>query len=461
MYSEEQYHRALEVYEETKSITKTMRLLGYPARRQTLYNWINRKRLLPENRSTFRGYNTEDHPRHPPLELKLEALRRCFELGEDVQSVSKEIGYSTASIYTWRRKYIVKGSMALMNSPKEHTRGSLLEGHSFSTAELDALKAQLLDMKMEIDILKETINVLKKDPGVDQTALRNREKAVIIGALKDKYSLSTLLNRLNMARSSYFYQVKKLRGEDKYQKLRSRIKNLFNESMGRFGYRRIHALLKNQGTTISEKVVRRIMKEEGLTVRAKKKRRYSSYKGEISPAVGNLINRDFHANRPNQKWLTDITEFSIKAGKVYLSPIIDCFDGMPVVWSIGTSPNAELANSMLKSAIVTLEPDEKPVVHSDRGCHYRWPEWISIMDKAGLQRSMSSKGCSPDNAACEGFFGHLKTEMFYSRNWDNTSIEDFIREVNQYMNWYRDDRIKLSLGGLSPINYRRRMGVAV
>ena len=83
------------------------------------------------------------------------------------------------------------------------------------------------------------------------------------------------------------------------------------------------------------------------------------------------------------------------------------------------------------------------------------------MNAAGLKRSMSKKGCSPDNAACEGFFGHLKTEMFYNRNWDNTSIEEFIQEVNQYMNWYRADRIKLSLGGLSPLNYRKKVGVAV
>ena len=83
------------------------------------------------------------------------------------------------------------------------------------------------------------------------------------------------------------------------------------------------------------------------------------------------------------------------------------------------------------------------------------------MNDAGLKRSMSKKGCSPDNAACEGFFGHLKTEMFYSKNWDNTSLDDFIQEVDTYMNWYRTDRIKLSLGGLSPLNYRRRIGAIV
>ena len=161
-YTEVQYREALRVYDKTKSIAATMWILGYPTCRQTLYNWISRKRLLPEEWSSFRGYNTPEHPRHPPEELKLEALRRCFEQGEDVQSVSKEIGYGRASIYVWRKKYILKGTSAMMNSPREHKRGGLPEGESAPSAEIKELKERLLDMQMEIDILKETINVLKK-----------------------------------------------------------------------------------------------------------------------------------------------------------------------------------------------------------------------------------------------------------------------------------------------------------
>lgn len=112
----------------------------------------------------------------------------------------------------------------------------------------------------------------------------------------------------------------------------------------------------------------------------------------------------------------EITEDSgivyIPAGKVYLSPMIDCYDGLPVAWTIGTSPSADLANSMLDAAISTLNPKEHPIVHSDRGGHYRWPGWIERMEKANLVRSMSRKGCSPDNAACEGFHGRVKTNSF-------------------------------------------------
>ena len=146
---------------------------------------------------------------------------------------------------------------------------------------------------------------------------------------------------------------------------------------------------------------------------------------------------------------------------MYLSPIIDCFDGMAVSWTIGTSPNAELVNTMLEDAIRTLNISDHPLVHSDRGCHYRWPDWIRIMDTAELTRSMSQKGCSPDNSACEGFFGRLKNEMFYNRNWNRITIDSFIEELDEYMHWYNEERIKMSLGGMSPLEYRRSLGIAI
>lgn len=223
----------------------------------------------------------------------------------------------------------------------------------------------------------------------------------------------------------------------------------------RYGYRRIHSLLHREGVAVSEKVVRRLMKEERLVVVFVKKKRYSSYRGEISPEVPNLLNRDFRSDSPGQKLLTDnITEFSIPAGKVYLSPLVDCYDGMVISWSIGTSPGAELANSMLRNGIALLDDSAKPIVHSDRGCHYRWPEWIGIMNEAGFTRSMSKKGCSPDNSACEGFFGRLKNEMFYGKDWKRVSIENFMAQVDAYIRWYNEKRIKMSLGGLSPLEFR-------
>jgi transposase InsO family protein len=262
-----------------------------------------------------------------------------------------------------------------------------------------------------------------------------------------------------MAKSSFFYHEKALQKLDKYIEIRKIIEQIFIDSRKTYGYRRIHAILKNKQIQLSEKVVRRIMREDLLSVQHVKKRKYSSYKGEISPAVPNIVNRNFHADKPNKKWLTDITMFHISTGKIYLSPIIDCFDGMVVTWSIGTSPSANLVNGMLDEALTTLKNREYPIVHSDRGCHYRWPGWIARMNNAKLVRSMSEKGCSPDNAACEGFFGRLKNEMFYGKSWLNVTKEEFIKELNIYIKWYNEKRIKMSLGAMSPLEYRYSLGL--
>ena len=267
-------------------------------------------------------------------------------------------------------------------------------------------------------------------------------------------------SKLDLARSSYFYHFARLKSLDKYADARVAITDVFQSNHRCYGYRRLRAALGRRQMFISEKVVQRLMKQECLVVAVKKRRKYASYLGEISPAPDNLINRDFQASAPNEKWLTDITEFHIPAGKVYLSPMIDCFDGLVVSWTIGTRPDAALVNTMLDTAIETLaNSDDRPVVHSDRGAHYRWPGWLTRMGDAKLIRSMSRKGCSPDNAACEGFFGRLKTELFYPRNWQTTTIEQFIQVVDSYIHWYNEKRIKISLGSLSPLEYRDSLGI--
>ena len=192
--------------------------------------------------------------------------------------------------------------------------------------------------------------------------------------------------------------------------------DIFERNYRFYGYRRMQSSMIRQSVNISEKVVQRLMKQECLVAVTRKRRRYGSYMGEISPAPDNPLNRDFSASAPNEKWLTDITEFQIPAGKVYLSPMIDCFDGMVVSWSIGTRPDAELVNTMLDAAIETITASgDRPIVHSDRGGHYRWPGWLLRIADARLVRSMSRKGYSPDNAACEGFFGRLNRTLLLAQ----------------------------------------------
>ena len=413
MSTKEQEEIALKEHERLGSVHAVIRRLGYPSK-STLYRWYERRNAGLENRhghtaeileKSDHKCNRPDHPRRPSAEFKYEVLRRCFELGENVEYVSREVGYSRVSIYTWRRKYLKYGMVGLMAKRKSIPRKPLSpDAPRPQSEEMLALQEQVRHLQFEVDVLKETLAVFKKDPGVDLTALKNREKAVIIGALREKYALPMLLTYFHMARSSYYYQQAVMNKLDKYLPFREQIISVFHENRGVYGYRRIHLALKRKGITLSEKGIRHMMKEEGLAALVPKRAKYSSYLGEITPKVDNIISRDFHAKQPYEKLLTDITEFALPDGKLYLCAMIDCFDGMVTGWRSGPRPNADLVNTMLDGVIAEMPDGCYPTVHSDRGCHYRWPGWIQRMREAGLTRSMSKKGCSPDNAACEGFY---------------------------------------------------------
>lgn len=447
-YSLEQKVAALEHYlENGRNLLRTIKALGYPSR-ETLGEWC--KELAPKTRIRRTGgiQYTQEQKKESIISL-------CTRTGS-AKDVAKKYGVTRAALYKWKDDLLGKGASALVrekDQPLPDDRDTLL-------SEVESLKRQIHRLKLEKDILEGTVEIVKKDPGVDPKNLTNREKAVLVDTRRNEYPLQELLDFLGMARSSYFYHRKIASLPGKYEKLRCRVTMLFEENSGRYGYRRIHGLLARAGTRISEKVVQQIMAEKHLVVISKKKRKYSSYQGENNPSAPNVIERDFHANAPNVKWLTDLTEFHIPAGKVYLSPIVDCFDGFLTSWAIGTSPDAELVNSMLDAATASLMPDEHPIVHSDRGAHYRWPGWIDRMKEAGLTRSMSQKGCSPDNAACEGVFGRVKNEMFYNRSWIGVSIDEFIDILDGYLHWYNEKRIKMSLGVMSPLEYRMSLDLS-
>ena len=391
----------------------------------------------------------------------MKVLRRCFENGESVKLVSEETGYSRVSIYVWRKRYLQGGVFSLMNTKNIKPEKLPDTDGKIPSEEIESFRKQIYELQLEVDILKETINVLKKDPGVDLNDLKNREKVAVIDAMKEKYPLPVLLRKMKLPRSSYYYQIKALVTEDKYKHMRREVDRIFMKNKARYGYRRIHAELKRIGIKVSEKVVRKVMKEDGLEVKIRKTKKYSSYKGEISPAVPNEVQMNFHSEKPEELLLSDISEFAIPTGKVYLSPTVDCFDGMLVTWRISEHPNADLVNGMLDDVIANMGANSKPIIHTDRGCHYRWPGWIERMEINGYARSMSQKGCSPDNAACEGLFGRIKNEFFYNQDWKNVTIEEFSRELDKYLHWYNEKRIKKSLGYLSPVEYRRSLGLAV
>ncbi len=450
-YSQAQKELAVEHYlEHGRCVSATIKALGYPSR-TLLSAWVQEQH--PEARARVVGRSWA----LPPAMKKSAVIALCMRQGS-AQSVAQELGVSRPSLYIWKNQLLGHDACA----PMKHQQGdSPNPQRDELERQLEVLRRDLRRLQLEHDLLKKANELLKKDLGIDPRLLTNREKTQLVDALRPTYSLPDLLRAVGLARSSYFYHRARLGAGDQYVEVRHAMADIFEHNYRCYGYRRMHAALSRQSVNLSEKVVRRLMKQEGLVPVMPKRRRYGSYMGEISPAPENLLNRDFSANAPNEKWLTDITEFQIPAGKVYLSPMIDCFDGMVVSWSIGTRPDAELVNTMLDAAIETVTASSnRPVVHSDRGGHYRWPGWLSRIAEAKLIRSMSRKACSPDNAACEGFFGRLKNELFYSRDWLNTTIDDFVSAVDSYIRWYNEARIKISLGSRSPIEYRRTMGIA-
>ena len=258
-------------------------------------------------------------------------------------------GASHSNLYFWKEKLFAGECTDEMKKPEEPLSEAALEALRAENAALveavESLRRENMELEktrhrlqLEVDVLKKADEILKKEEGVNPNNLSNQEKAAVIDALRNAYRLKELLDCLHLSKSSYFYQERVLNRPDKYQNLRQEIREAFAAVNGCYGYRRLHAVLKGLGRSVSEKVIRRVMKEERLVVRNIRHRHYNSYLGEISPAAPNLINRNFHAEKPNEKWLTDITEFRLPAGKVYLSPIIDCFDGMAVTWTIGHLP---------------------------------------------------------------------------------------------------------------------------
>ena len=302
----------------------------------------------------------------------------------------------------------------------------------------------------------------------DPASISNRSKCELGERLRlaTALPLRSITGFLRISKSSYEYWRPRVAApRDRDADIRDRVVRIFREGSGCWGYRTVWARLRREGVRASEKRVARVMLLASIYFSpvslSRRARGYSSYAGEVSKAPENLVNRNFHADEPNRLWLTDITEFRLPGGeKVYLSPIVDCFDGMPVAWSIGLHPDKSLANSSLLKACAARPAGARTTIHSDRGGHYRWPEWIGICEENGLVRSMSAKGCSPDNSACEGFFGRLKNEFFRYRDWEGVTAEEFMGRLEAYLVYYRDGRIKKSLEWLSPMEYRRKLGYA-
>ena len=275
----------------------------------------------------------------------------------------------------------------------------------------------------------------------------------MIWELRHEFKLSLLIEIAELPRSTYYYYIKHMKDEDKYSEIKKQITDIFHENKGRYGYRRITMEMHNRGYVINHKTVLRLMKETKIKcmVRIKK---YHSYKGEVGKIAPNLLKREFGTNAPNEKWVTDVTEFSLFGRKLYLSPILDLHSSYLVSYTISEHPALSLVLNMVRQALSVLPRGAEPILHSDQGWQYQHKQYQKLLKDHGIKQSMSRKGNCLDNAVMENFFGLLKSELLYLKEFD--SLDQFKTELIEYLDYYNNRRIKAKLKGLPPAAHRKQ-----
>ena len=314
----------------------------------------------------------------------------------------------------------------------------------------------------------------KKNPGLSSTTSEptNEEKVIAISELRHKFSLNELLKFYRIAKSSYYYGLKALKAKESRDKeLRDNILDIYQKSHCRYGFKRITLVLNNNSDKrINHKRVQRIMHELGIFGIQGKNGKYHSYKNDNGEPKENLLlekvideenhrtafKRHFETTAPNQKWTTDVSEFKHKDGKLYLSPIMDMYDGSIIAYDLSIHPNFDQTKRMIGKAFKQYDNLEGLIFHSDQGWQYQMKQYSLWLKSKGIKQSFSRKGNCMDNSLMENFFGILKNEMYYGHEYEFKTIEDLKKAIEDYIKWYNEERINLKRKGLSPLEYRQQ-----
>ena len=260
-----------------------------------------------------------------------------------------------------------------------------------------------------------------------------------------------LLQILKLSRSTFYYHLKQNK-QDKYFYAKEKIKELFEANKGRYGYRRITALLRQKSIPLNHKTVLKLMKSLQIRGKMRKNEKYHSYKGEVGQIADNLLSRDFTASKPFEKLTTDVTQFKVGNEKVYLSPVMDLYNREIISYSVSLHPDLEQIRQMLKGLTNKLPNGATPIFHSDQGWQYQHAEYQRYLKEHNITQSMSRKGNCMDNGAMENFFGRLKVEMFYGEKFE--TVDEFVHRLREYIYYWNNERISIKLKGMSPVQYR-------
>ena len=265
--------------------------------------------------------------------------------------------------------------------------------------------------------------------------------------------MAVLLSIAQIPRATYYYHAKHQAEPDKYSSAKEEIEAIYHENKGRYGYRRITTELRSRGFILNHKTVQRLMKVLGVICRVRMKK-YKSYKGEVGKITSNLLERAFEAAKPNQKWVTDVTEFNLFGQKLYLSPILDLCSRDIISYTISDKPVLSMVTEMLNKAFTQIQDGTNLILHSDQGWQYQHKQYQRMLKEKGIRQSMSRKGNCLDNAVIENFFGLLKSELLYLQQFE--SMENFKAELVDYLDYYNNRRRKAKLKGLPPAVHRQQ-----
>ena len=279
--------------------------------------------------------------------------------------------------------------------------------------------------------------------------MRTSVKYMVIYRHKDKYSISEMCRFFNVSRSGYYDYVKRMDIPSKDLPLAEKIKECQDKCGRTYGYRRVHLWLEREGIHHDPKTILRVMQKYNLLseVRRKKYRNYGNYIHRYE----NLLNRDFKAERPNQKWVTDISYIKTRQGTLYLSVIRDLYDNSIVAYKTGTEQNINLVLSTIKAAKRKEKVTAELQLHSDQGFQYTSQAYFNLTKSYGITPSMSRRGNPYDNAMAENFFSILKTECIYRTKLQ--TYEEARLLIGQYIHFYNNERIQLKTK-LTPIEKR-------
>ncbi|WP_222703003.1 IS3 family transposase [Fusobacterium animalis] len=401
------------------------------------------------------GYNIlrEDKNRVYSKDFKLQAINRILINHESINSVAIDIGLTSSGILdNWLSKFKENGYNVVEKKkgrkPKAMTKPKENNKELSEKEKIKKLEEENLYLKAENEYLK------KLKALVQERELKEKKKLRVIAELRAKYPFKILLKIAGISKSVYYYYIDKKDIDEKNKDIIEKIKEIYYANKGRYGYRRVTLELKNQDININHKKVQRIMKKFNLQSIIRKKRKYSSYKGQIGKIADNHIKRNFEATAPNQKWFTDVTEFNLRGEKLYLSPILDAYGRYIVSYDISRSPNLEQINHMLNLAFKENESYENLIFHSDQGWQYQHSSYQKRLKEKKITQSMSRKGNSLDNGLMECFFGLLKSEMFYEQEEKYKTLEELKEAIKDYIYYYNNKRIKEKLKGLTPASYR-------